>query len=89
MSASKFQSSQSEILELKINKITKKLETIQLFGLVMSGFIALNGLIFISDTIGIALFVLGILCSFFTYFFTQGWIAVITLLMQIEINSRP
>ncbi|ACK72628.1 hypothetical protein PCC7424_4258 [Gloeothece citriformis PCC 7424] len=74
---------------LKINHITKQLETIQFFGLTLSGFIALNGLLLISETIGIALIVIGLLGSFFTYLCTQGVIAIIILLSKIEINTRP
>lgn len=88
MSSAQSRYSESYFLQLKMNRVAKKIETLQILGLIVSGFIGLNGLFLISETVGVTLLLISLFGGFFIYLFTQGWIAVIVLLMQIEINTR-
>lgn len=89
MSASPSRYSQAHLEHNRIHKVTKKLETIQLFGIILNAFICLSGLLLISDAIGIAILILGVLSGFIIYLVTQGFIIIVTVLMQIEMNTRP
>ncbi|WP_013323969.1 hypothetical protein [Gloeothece verrucosa] len=77
------------LVHMKINRTIHKLETLQLLGLIMSGFMALSGVLLISEVMGIFLIIMSLFGSLFLYVFIQGWIGVLTILTQIEINSRP